>query len=319
MKNIITPTQGSLRVTLLRLFSLAIAMTVTLHAFAQAPQGFNYQAVVLNSSGAALSNQTVSLQLSILDSSASGVAVYVETQNPTTDTTGLFSVVIGNGTVVTGNFSTINWGKNYKFLKTEIDTAGGSNYVLMGISQMMSVPYALYANEAKESYGSFDYPDGLNNITTVFLDSNVAYTVPSGKNLYLPYVSNSVLVGSDTIYPIAWTGYTKITSPGFSEGQTVISYDSIQCFLVDKKVDWITQDITSSPLTVPNGKIFVIVFANVNPYCLINYSFFGNLSIDGHTLDHLNLFSPIIIGSGQTITSNTVGCHFYVNGYFRDN
>lgn len=116
---------------------------------AQAPQGFTYQGVATNNNGFELQNQTISIQASILSSSATGTAVWQETHTTTTDTFGLFSVVIGEGISTNSGssaaFQEIDWGAASHFMKVEIDVNGGTNYVHVGTSQMMSVPYALYA------------------------------------------------------------------------------------------------------------------------------------------------------------------------------
>jgi uncharacterized protein (TIGR02145 family) len=116
---------------------------------AQAPQGIPYQAIARNASGVAIANTAVKVRFSIRDSIATGAIKYQETHNPTTSALGLFSVNVGMGTVVSGTFSGINWGKNAKFLQVELDPAGGSTYTDLGTTQMMSVPYALQANSIK--------------------------------------------------------------------------------------------------------------------------------------------------------------------------
>jgi hypothetical protein len=115
-------------------------------AFAQVPQGIPYQAIARNGQGQPLSNTNVKVRFSILDSTATGAAVYVESHSTTTSALGLFTANVGMGTVSTGTFNAINWGQNYKFLKVELDTtATGTSYIDLGTQQMMSVPYALYA------------------------------------------------------------------------------------------------------------------------------------------------------------------------------
>ena len=116
------------------------------------PQAFNYQAVVRNNTGNILPNWAVALRLSVLDNSAAGNSLYTETFTTTTNQFGLFTVNIGTGTVTLGNFSTINWALGNKWLQVEIDVNGGSNYTLMGSSQFLSVPYALYAEKSGFTY-----------------------------------------------------------------------------------------------------------------------------------------------------------------------
>ncbi|MCW3084750.1 MAG: hypothetical protein JWP12_2116 [Bacteroidetes bacterium] len=113
--------------------------------FAQAPQGFNYQAVARDASGVALINQSVGLQISLLQGSATGTAVYTETHTLTSSNIGLLNLTIGNGTPVTGTFSSINWAAGPYFVEISMDVTGGTSYVLMGTQQLMSVPYALFA------------------------------------------------------------------------------------------------------------------------------------------------------------------------------
>jgi uncharacterized protein (TIGR02145 family) len=115
------------------------------------PQKINYQAVAVNASGVTVKNRVISLRLSILDSNSTGSVLYSETHQPTTDGSGQFSVYLGGGTAVSGTFSNISWGNTKdKFLKAEADLNGGTNYVLMGVSQVVSVPYAISTGGLKE-------------------------------------------------------------------------------------------------------------------------------------------------------------------------
>jgi hypothetical protein len=117
----------------------------SLNTKAQAPQGIPYQAIARNASGVAIANTAVKVRFSIRDSIATGAIKYQETHNLTTSALGLFSVNVGMGTVVSGTFSGINWGKNAKFLQVELNTTGGTTYTDLGTTQMMSVPYALFS------------------------------------------------------------------------------------------------------------------------------------------------------------------------------
>jgi hypothetical protein len=130
----------------LKAFTVLMLFALTVNA--QAPQKFNYQAIARNNSGVELNGQSVGIRVSILDGGPSGTLVYEETHTKTTNAFGLFNLEVGGGTVVSGNFATIAWGSGSKYIKTEIDPAGGSNYTVAGNSQLLSVPYALYANQA---------------------------------------------------------------------------------------------------------------------------------------------------------------------------
>ena len=123
-----------------------LALIATTVIFAQAPQGFNYQATVRNNSGQLLLNQTVLVKFNILLNSTTGTIVYSENQTATTDDLGHINLVVGKGTATTGTFSTINWGTGNYYLGIELDS--GSGYIDMGTTQLMSVPYALYSQNA---------------------------------------------------------------------------------------------------------------------------------------------------------------------------
>jgi hypothetical protein len=128
-----------------KIITICAAILMTASVFAQTPEKMSYQAVVRDGSNNLVSSTAVGMQISILQGSASGTAVYVETQTPTSNANGLVSIEIGGGTVVSGNFATIDWANGPYFVKTETDPAGGTNYSVTGTSQLLSVPYALYA------------------------------------------------------------------------------------------------------------------------------------------------------------------------------
>jgi Protein of unknown function (DUF1566)/Collagen triple helix repeat (20 copies) len=121
--------------------------------FAQVPEGVNYQAVVRDASGIIVSNQMVGMKINIRQSSATGLIVYGETHAPTTNQFGLVNIVVGSGAVISGTFSSINWGAGPYFIEVSVDVTGGTNYVLMGTQQLMSVPYALYAKTSGNGAG----------------------------------------------------------------------------------------------------------------------------------------------------------------------
>jgi hypothetical protein len=142
-----------------KVFTFLVAVFLTATVFAQSPEKMSYQAVIRNSSDALVTNTQVGMQISILQGSASGTAVYVETQTPTSNSNGLVSLEIGTGTIVSGDFSTIDWTDGPYFMQTETDPAGGTTYSITGISQLLSVPYALHAITAETVTGSITETD----------------------------------------------------------------------------------------------------------------------------------------------------------------
>ena len=134
-----------------KLFILLV-LAITVIVSAQAPQGFNYQATVRNSTGALVINQNVLFKFNIMLNSQTSLPVYSETHQAPTDDLGQVNLTVGQGTPSIGTFSTINWGSGTYYLGIELNT--GSGYVAMGTTQLLSVPYALHANTATSTTGS---------------------------------------------------------------------------------------------------------------------------------------------------------------------
>ncbi|MBU6323882.1 MAG: hypothetical protein KJS92_00205, partial [Bacteroidetes bacterium] len=120
-----------------------------LNLWAQAPNGFNYQAALRNNTGAALANQNVSLRFTIRDGGVAGTIVFQETHNKTTNGQGMIACIVGAGSLTQGAYPTgIQWSTGVKFLQVEADPAGGSAYSEISNAQLMSVPYSNYAGTA---------------------------------------------------------------------------------------------------------------------------------------------------------------------------
>jgi hypothetical protein len=133
------------------ILSLVAMATLSLSSFGQSPEGFKYQAIVRDAGNLILNNQAVGMQMTIQQGSIGGPTVYQETFAPTTNGYGLVNLEIGSGTVVSGTFATIDWSAGPYFMETAVDVTGGTSYVVMGTSQLMSVPYALHAKTAETS------------------------------------------------------------------------------------------------------------------------------------------------------------------------
>ena len=107
----------------------------------QAPQKMSYQAVIRDAGNNLVTSHVIGIQVSIWQGSIDGTAVYSEIQTTNTNSNGLISIEIGGGT----GFDLINWANGPYFIKTETDPTGGTTYTISGISQLLSVPYAMYA------------------------------------------------------------------------------------------------------------------------------------------------------------------------------
>lgn len=192
-----------------------------MNTFAQAPNLMSYQAVVRNSSNALVTNSNVGMKISVLQESAAGTPVFVETQTTTTNNNGLATLKIGSGTAVTGTFAAINWATGPYFIKTETDPTGGTSYTIAATSQLMSVPYALFAANGGSSTGSgtvnyvskftttstlgnsqiFDDGNGvgINNATPTskfYVNGQGSVDIPLGDIAYTGGTNNNTKVGT---------------------------------------------------------------------------------------------------------------------------
>lgn len=236
--------------------------------FAQVPQQFNYQGVARDNNGTELPNQSIGLQISLHSGSPSGTTVYQETHSTTTNQFGLFNLQIGTGNIVSGAFNTIDWGGNVYYVQTEMDASGGSNYTDMGTSQLLSVPYALYAETSSEALtglvgptgpqgpqgiqgptgsGSCDYIKAGDGRIVIY-SSNTAYGFGPSTNGYSnwytkPLDGNIVgAIASDSIIVV----YTSTAAYGF--GPSANGYSN-----------WYTKPLDGNPLgtEVASGRIVV--------------------------------------------------------------
>ena len=189
-----------------------ISLFIAFKSYSQAPQLFNYQGVARDNAGAPMVSKTICLRLSILDNSSSGNILYMETHAVSTNQLGLFTAAIGGGSAVQGTFATVSWASaNSRWLKVEMDDKCNSNYTVMGTSQFLSVPYAMYAEKSGSSLSAGNgisisggivtntAPDKIvtivgNNLTVSGSYPNFTITNPvsSGSDKYWKFDGNSL-------------------------------------------------------------------------------------------------------------------------------
>jgi F0F1-type ATP synthase membrane subunit c/vacuolar-type H+-ATPase subunit K len=316
------------------------ALLVTIVAYCGAPQAFNYQAAVSGPTGAPVKSKPVALRLSILDGSAAGPVVYQERQAATTDASGLVNLQIGNGTVLSGTFSTISWPKGAFFLKAEVDTNGGTAYLNVGTVQFLSVPYALYAD--KSNIASPDYPDGLMNITPIRQDGNFNYIVPTGQTLYITQLTHNGSASCSSygavlngVFLASGAAATGTSSSGIGqantgsagnktiaeypltipEGQAVTSTScgtSMVGFTVPKGYSFVNFDLNTGNYTVPAGKILVI--KNFVSSSAAGWN--GYYSVNG--LKTTFNKTPTFADAGQTVSVTGLTGSMLMMGYLKD-
>lgn len=132
-----------------KITTLLAALTILLTLQAESPEKISYKAIIRNTKGVLITNQTVGIRISIYYyNKTTPVTVYSETQTPTTNENGLVTIQIGTGDVVSGVFADIDWAARAFYLKTEIDPGGRTSYSITSDTQILSVPYALHAKNA---------------------------------------------------------------------------------------------------------------------------------------------------------------------------
>lgn len=192
-----------------KLLTITAILLISNFVTAQVPQALNYQAVARTAEGVIIPTQNISVRFSILDVSITGATLYSETHTVTTNSYGLFTLVIGKGTPVTSTFPSIDWASGTdKFLKVEIAPGGGSNYQLQGTTQLLSVPYALYSEKTRLLAGNstINITNG-NTITgnyqpannTILMTGNTIagnYQAGTGINLTGNTISHNLVAGS---------------------------------------------------------------------------------------------------------------------------
>jgi hypothetical protein len=173
-----------------KLYTLLAIFIINFISLAQAPEKMSYQAVIRDASDALLVSTPIGIQVSILEGSAMGTPVYVETHTPTTNANGLISIEVGNGVLVSGNFETIDWSTGSYYISTEVDPTGGTSYTINGTSQLLSVPYALFAKNSGGVSGA-EWTTNGNNINNSNSGSVIVGTNTNNSNLNFLVTNNS--------------------------------------------------------------------------------------------------------------------------------
>ncbi|WP_394363921.1 phage tail protein [Flavobacterium branchiophilum] len=191
---------------------------------AQAPEKMSYQAVIRNSSNALVSNANVGIKISILQGTATGTEVYSQTQTATTNVNGLVSLTIGEGGFVSGDFVAINWGNGPYFIKTETDPTGGANYTITSTTQLLSVPFAMYAKNGVPSQtnqaGKVLTTDGTSASWTKMLsDIGVRFYIKVGGTFSWDAAAGgigTIVMHANNNNTFDWGDYTSIPCDGRS-------------------------------------------------------------------------------------------------------
>ena len=300
------------------------ALFITSFSIAQVPQGISYQAIALNGSGAPVVSSNVGLRLSILDNSATGTVLYTETHAKTTNAQGLFNLVIGQGTPTTGTFSTINWATNSKFLKVEMDVAGGSNYTLVGTTQLLSMPYALASDSLITSPGegiTLVSPNGTPYQVTVndagqlsLPTSGAANSLPSTIYMYGSFNGfNTSTALLTTIYNSTQTPNVIVNNAGYK----YLTANTELKFLAQNNPSSIIYGLNGSLELIPNGSAHTITsngfyFLNLSRPTTSQTLAFSKTSFAPTVRTNYNGSNPVEYNPTYNVGTNTFS--FIMNG-----
>lgn len=187
---------------------------------AQAPSGFRFQAVARDAMNDVMATDNIAVRVSLLAGGPSGAVRYSERHEVTTTDLGIFDLHIGNGTGLSGDINTLEWGTDSYFLKIDIDPEGGDSYINLGSSQLLSVPYALYAKESGSGGGGGDPTDELQNL--IYDPATQVLTLTDGNSVTLQVGGGGgmpqTLTFDNTTRELMISGGNTITIPGGATG-----------------------------------------------------------------------------------------------------
>ena len=228
-----------------KLTTLFAALYIVLTIGAESPEKISYQAIIRNTKGELIKNQSIGMKISIYYyNKTAPLTVYAETQTPTTNENGLVSIIIGTGTVVTGIFTDIDWATRAFYLKTEIDPGGRTSYSITSDTQILSVPYALHAKTSSE------IPD--NSVSSVKIADN-AVTVaklPAGATA-TTYLRGDGIWNTPASTPVGSNGNVQ-----FNNNNTFAGTNDLLWNEIDKRLEIHTNNTSLPGLKIAGGGIY---------------------------------------------------------------
>ena len=252
--------------------SIVILLFLGLSLNAQAPQGFNYQATVRNSAGELIIKSNVYFKFNVIQGSQTAVPIFTETHYVPTDDLGQVNLAIGQGTPSTGTFSELDWSLGSYYLGIELSINGANDYLAMGTTQLLSVPYALYAENSGS--GSNTLPDGQNIGDSIRWDGSQWVVASDNNNL------NGIEISTGEVYQIS--GYGAISSGviGSDGGYSITNKGVVWSTLANPTVSLSTKTDEGA-----GAQNFSSTISNLNPITNYYYrayasnslgSFYGN-------------------------------------------
>jgi len=201
--------------------------------FAQSPHSFNFQGVARDMDGNPLANKDIGLEFALIQGQPQGGIVYIESHQVTTQPTGLFSVQIGEGNALNGDIATIDWSQGPYYLRTGLDENGGQLYTVVGTSELLSVPYALYAASAGNDTW-IENSDGIHYDGNVGISNETPKTKlhVSDGDIYVDRTNRGMIMKSPngtcwrmTVSNLGESVWTQISCPGETNLSNSVLFD----------------------------------------------------------------------------------------------
>lgn len=318
----------------LYIFTISLLLIINL-VKAQSPQGFKYQASIRDNNGVALVNKLVATKITLLAGTANGTSVYSEVHNVVTTDFGIVNLNIGNGTVISGNFSTIDWGNNTYFIKTEVDVNNGTNFVFMGTSQLLSVPYAMFAAKSGNAVNDKDQ-DSINEIQNINLNGNNLQLSKNGGSVDLTKYdrdSQQLVLNGNTLSitkgnSIVLSGAVDLDSDPTNEIQNLsIDIDTLKLSKANyvilpkdndadstNEIQSLQQNGNSISLSKTSGTIDVAKTTNVQNGSILYATASGNNVLNLTLSPAPTAYTPGMIINFKVVANNTGSVSVNLNG-----
>lgn len=302
------------------MFCLFLFAALQLHG--QAPQSFNYQAVCRDNLGNIITGQPISLRLTLHDLLPAGAVLYKETHNVTTNNFGLVTISVGGGTVDTGNFMSINWAAGDKYLEVELDAGSGFNSI--GTTQLLSVPYALYASSSGDTTmwkkNGNDIYRGTGNVGIGTVNPMGALDVTSTTGAFMP--PRMTTSQRDALTPLEGmiiynTSVSKFQGYQMNSG-TILQIDTgsnnginsivngfwilYQSFTAPTSMNISSVEIVTDAITNENGTLEILAGDGVGGAVLYTQSIIYAGCGTGKCGTQITLTTPFAISSGVSYT-----------------
>lgn len=306
-----------------RIFTLMALAAFYLSIFAQSPDLMSYQAVVRDAENNLLANQTVAVQISILQGAPNGTAVFTEVHSLSTNDNGLISLEIGDG--VGDDLSTVDWSAGPYYLKTETDPDGGSNYTIESTTQLLSVPYAKYADDVGNVF-SGAYGDLSGAPTNVSHFTNDAGYLSSelwslnGSNVY--YNGGAVGIGTDApARLLSLNGGAESSYLALQNNATGLT--AMDGFLLGSQndLDGFVWNWELAPIYFGTNNLYRMTITGEGDVGIGTTTPDATLDVDGDAKFGTNgvVFSELIEIIGTTAASGTLSPIAFPSGYTQEN